>query len=213
MSQSRASLTPKKWGNLGWPCPSGAAIQLRARTSAGLLLNCVVHYHRKPLTSSVRTGIQTGTGLVLHKYKAALKIFKAANANKRLNNAKYPDPIDLTRLAADLTTALLQVLPRTYPWSFKAVVIVPAYGTPGSLFWHGWPPWRGVKSGSWQSEFVGLVASGGHVIFDHLHVPIGIDVNLPPHPFAVKLHILVALPCVLTCNRRLSDCDACKEGE
>ena len=201
---------PSLGASLGWPCPFGGAVQLQARMSSGLLLNCVIHYYPKQTS-------QTSPDNVVEKYVSALKLFQAASAHKRLNDPKSTDPIDLTRLAADLTAALLQATPgRKAPYSFKALIIVPAYGEPDSPFWRGSPSWRGVYHGPWKNEFVGLAAADGHVIFDHIHVPMMnpayFDLNLPPHPSGIKLHIIVAMPAMLLCDRELPGCNLCAWG-
>ena len=209
---------PSLGASLGWPCPYGAAVQLQAKMSSGLLLNCVIYYYPKWSAAAVRSKHSINIDTVLEKYKSALKLFQAANADKRLVDAKSPDSIDLTRLAADFTTALLQATRNgRFPYSFKAVVIVPAYGMAPELpFWRGSPPWRGVYHGPWKNEFVGLAAADGHVIFDHIHVPMiappYFDLNLPPQPFGIKLHILVAMPAFFSCDSELPGCTLCAWG-
>ena len=201
-------------GRLGWPCLHGSAIQLQAKSSAGILLNCVIHYYPKkqPATASSRPSTAQNA---LEKYKAALNIFKAANAHKRLFDVRSPDPVDVTRLAADLTAALIEVSPGgKYPYSFKAVIIVPAYGSPKLPFWWGSPAWRGAYHGPWKNNFLGLAAADGYVIFDHIHVPMltNFDLNLPPQPFGIKLHILLPMPVLYGCGSSLPDCQHCLWG-
>ena len=223
-NRARGSLipAPARKSSLGWPCPFGAAVQLQARTSEGIPMNCIIHYYPKwparPATAPGKRPVSIDS--VLEKYMSALKLFQAANAHKRLIDPKSPDPIDLTGLAADLTAALRQATgslrSRPFPFGFKAVIIVSAYGKPNSPFWRGSPPWRGVYHGPWQNEFVGLAAADGHVIFDHIHVPMMgppyFDLNLPPQPSGIKLHIIVPMPAFFSCDRELPGCTLCAWG-
>lgn len=87
-----------------------------------------------------------------------------------------PTQIHLTRLAADVTAALLERFPHArLAYSFKAVMAVPVFeGTRPS-------PSSGAFK-EWLEDFAGISARGRHYIIHHLHVARnpGLDLNVPP---------------------------------
>ena len=82
--------------------------------------------------------------------------------------------------------------------------MVPAYWKPQSVVDRG-------ALHTWLGDFAGLSAKGGHVVVDHLHVPMkhGIDLNSPPGP--LMLYFFAFLPTILHHDSKLEACISCKE--
>lgn len=188
----------------------GSAIHFQAQSTTeegtGPLQNCVIYYYP-------RNDPTTTTSSYVDRWSSCLQSFNLANRDKltgqpRLYSSGAEGFIDLTKLADDLTRALLKHFDETQRVRgneilFKAVVIVPGYGRKGS-------PQHGAYRGPWQGTFAGLAAKHGHVVFDHFHVPVGSKRKLGSDPVGIKLHIFVSLGSDLELDgRALPDCKIC----
>ena len=196
--ETAKSKKAKVTGALGWPCPGGNAVQLQAQTSSGLLLNCLVFFY-------VEVGRTPSPGLLLEGFAGGLATIKAAEAHSRLRNPSSLAPLDLNLLAADFQKAIRGHFAHHNQCSciFKAVAVVPAYGTSHSVLGHG-------VLDNWLGDFAGIAAKGGHFIVNHLHVPmkLGFDLNSPPDP--LLLYFFVAMPTALGLNSELPACRLCE---
>lgn len=179
-------------GNLGWPCPTGGAIQLQGRTQSGALLNCVVYFFPTNL-------INSGMDCLIEACRAAVRTVRGRGAHSRLVSVNSPYRIDLTQLAADMYATMTGSSRNTRnsnpAYKFKAIIVIPVFGARRPA-----PKLGAFKT--WLSNFAGLSARHGFFIIEHIHVArrIGLDLNAPPDPGPLTLYFFFAMPSELQCE-------------